>query len=248
MTPSARIIFAAACLTLCGVGPATATYIYIDTFSSPTQSLSTGVGGAATNVFDYTNSTVAVGNERELLLVRTNETTGVPMTSIVASSLSNGITYATPANGLGYVRAIYDGVDASSNLNFSGLASLDLTDGGNNDRFQIRGGADVSNGFFIVTVYSSASDYSQQVLPVPANTFLESAFTNFYFTFTGMTDFGNGANFEDVNAIVLELNGLSQPGIDFRLNLFVAIPEPSGWWPAAGLAAVVLLRRRLTRK
>jgi hypothetical protein len=248
-------LYAKAVVTVCAWlllwGPsASATYIYIDTFTSPTQSLSTGAGGVATNIFQYTNSTVALGGEREVLLVRTNTTTGVPITSIVASSLSNGLTYATPANGLGYVRATYDGIDASTNLNFPGLGSFDLTDNGANTLFQIRAGADTthSNGLIIVTVYSSATDYSRQVLAAPPVGTLASQFTNLFFSFAGMDNFGAGADFTDVNAIVLELNGLADAGIDMGLNLFVAVPEPGVFWLLGSVPILLLLRRRIPRK
>ncbi len=228
---------------------APAAYVYVDTFTSPTQTVEVAGGGPATT-FQYTNSTVAVGGEREVLLARTNSSSLI--TSFIASSLTNGITYASPATAYGFARLTYDGIDGTNgadSINFGGLASLDLTDGGNNDRFHVRGGADVAGGQFIITVYSSETDYSVQALAVPGTGIADPVnFTNFFFTFAGMTDFGNGADFANVNAIVLELNGLSQAGVDLGVNLFVAIPEPTGWWIASALGAVALLRRRLIRK
>ncbi len=239
--------WAAAALGLAALD-APAAYVYVDTFTSPTQTVEVAFGGPA-STFQYTNSTVAVGGEREVLLARTN--TSTDLTSFIASSLSNGITYSSPASAYGFARLTYDGIDGTNgadSINFGGLASLDLTDGGNNDRFHVRGGADVAGGQFIITVYSSETDYSVQALAVPGTGTDPANFTNFFFTFAGMTDFGNGADFANVNAIVLELNGLSQAGVDLGVNLFVAIPEPTGWWIASALGALVLLRRRLARK
>lgn len=236
------------CAALLAAQPGRAAYVYVDTFTSPTQSLTVAFGGPGSD-YSYTNSSVAVGGEREALLVRTNTSTDV--TSFIASSLTNGITYGAPGSALGYARVIYDGVDGSNgaaSVNYAGLASLDLTDGGINDQFHIRGGAEINGGQFIITVYSTSNDYSVQTLAVPNVGTEAFQFTNFFFSFAGMTDFGSGADFTDVNAIILELNGLSQAGVDMGLNLFVAIPEPTGWWIASALGAIVMLRRRLTRK
>lgn len=227
---------------------APAAYVYIDTFTSPTQTLEVAAGGPGSD-YDYTNSTVAVGGEREALLVRTNTSTDV--TSFIASSISNGITYASPATAFGYAQLTYDGIDGTNgagSINYAGLGSLDLTDGGINDQFLVRGGADVAGGQFIITVYSSSNNYSVQTLAVPGVGNDPANFTNFFFSFVGMTDFGTGADFTDVNAIVLTLNGQNQQGIDMGLNLFVAIPEPIAWWPIAGFAGIAFLRRRLARK
>lgn len=238
-----RIIVAHAA-SLMFAAQADAAYVYVDTFTSPTQNVSLVSGPGST--FEYTNSTVAVGGEREILLSVTNA--GSFTFARVAQTLPDGLAYETTGDSLGYVRAIYDGTDGSSNINFTGLGNFDLTGGGPNDRFQIRGGADNPGGEFIVTIYSSESDYSRQTLSIPGGTGTAGTFTNFFFAFADMTDFGAGADFKKVNAIVLEMNGLAQAGIEIGLNLFVAIPEPIAWWPLTGLAAVVLLRRRLARK
>ncbi len=221
--------------------PCQAGYLSIDAFTAPTQVL---VTNGPSVLFDYTNSAGALGVERELLLAVTND--GFGLYAAVAELLVDGLEYDQNASGRGYVQAIYDGQDGSSNLNFSGLGDFDLTQSGANDQFQIRGGADIANGEIIVTVYSSASDYSRQVLSVPAGT--DFTYTNFYFSFVGMTDFGAGADFTQVNAIVLELNGLKASSVEMGIDLFLAIPEPFAVWPVAGMACVVLLGRRLRRR
>lgn len=234
-----QLVCAPVCLFAMGV-PCHAGYLEIDAFTVPTQVVLTN---GPSVLFDYTNSAVALGGERELLLTVTND--GVGLYADVAQTLVSGLTYAQNASGRGYVQAIYDGQDGSSNLNFSGLGNFDLTQGGN-DQFQVRGGADLANGEIIVTVYSSASDYSRQAISVPPGT--DGAFTNFYFSFVGMADFGAGANFAQVNAIVLELNGLNASSIEMGVDLFLAIPEPFSLWPIAGMACVAVLGRRLRRR
>jgi len=236
------------CLAVVVAIPSHAAYVYIDTFTSnQTVTLSGGGPGFA---FGFTNAAgVALGNEREILIVRTNSPIGGDVVGqVMFGSLTNGVTYSANPGAFGNMAIIYDGSDGSINTNFAGLGSFDLTDNGLNDRFQIRGGADTANGSFTITVFSSAANYSRQTLSVPGGTGTQATFTNFFFAFADMVDFGSGADFADVNAIVFEMNGLGQAGIDMGINLFVAIPEPIAWWPLAGLAATVLFRRRLVRK
>lgn len=228
-----------ACLILGAAIHVHAGYIDIDTFYS-NQTVTLGAGGPGM-AFGSTNAQgVALGDERDILVTRTN-TDGANIAQVGALLGTNVLVFNENNFAYGSVAVVYDGIDGSSETNFSGLGSFDLTEGGLNDQFWIRGGADIAGGFFTLSVFSSSNDYSTLTWAVPG-----SLGNDFFIPFSGMTNFGSGADFMDVNAIVFEMNGLGQAGLDIGISIFAVIPEPLVLWPLSALAAIALLRRRLT--
>ncbi len=238
----------AALLAIAGIsGSAQAAPIIIDTFLSPTQSLTAGPGGPnpTNRVVFGTNSSI-LGGERDMTLLRTNGS-GRVSANVGITYTNGGVIFSSPSDTIGSLMLMYDGIDGSANTNFS-LLNVDLTDSGSNDRFHLRGGADIANGQFVVTVYSSATNFSRYAATVPTNTLDPSLFTDFYFLFTDMTPTGGGANFGQVRAIALELNGLNAPSVDLVLSVFEVIPEMSVSWVLGVLPVIALLRHRLARQ
>ena len=91
----------------------------------------------------------------------------------------------------------------------SGLGGLDLTEGGANVALRLIIGADQNNGIATMTVYTDAANYSRAAVPIP-NTVTGAADAKIYIRLQDfVTAAGNGADFTNVGAVQLEIEGVA---------------------------------------
>ena len=114
------------------------------------------------------------------------------------------------SNGIFWVD--WDGNNSNAAvLNPTGLGGLDLTSQGASTGIEINAAADHDGGFIMLKVYSDASDWSWATVPIPNTTdgSLSSSGSQFVAFSSFTVGGGTGANFSQVGAIQLSINGVN---------------------------------------
>ncbi len=166
-----------------------------------------------------------LGGERDLEIQMTGG--NINNSTLTASVDSNVLFVECGPLVTGVIRAVWDGVDGSPVIDFTGLG-IDLTAAGTYDRFRLGIQADDLPATVTIRVYSDATNHSTRILNLPGG--IVSTNYDLYFSdFTGTG--GSGANFANVGAVVLEIQTQSQQGaLDLALDFLVVVgnaPPPS---------------------
>jgi len=213
---------------------------YIDTFETYQTTNVNFTPSGYKSAFSYKSAAEVVGGERDILVERISGTGQVRFD--INSSIPYAATFASGPTIPGRGTLVWDGSDGLSTTNRTGLGGVDITQSGVNDKFLFGVTSDLG-ATLNITVYSSASDFSTASVVVPADTSFTFALMPVPFS-SFATGGGSGANFANVGAIVLEVDGTGHPGTDVAFDFFItasAIPEPStaALWllGAAGFAA-----------
>ena len=201
--------------------------ILIDSFIDfQDVSISGGPVGFKSNWATQTAVSI-LGGERDLYVERTSANSG-SISMDVDGSFPGALAYASSPATLGRGIITYDGTDGSNGINYTGLGGVDLTASGQYLGVALSTTSDVGAvvRFTIYTDETHFSTFSSSILADPTFTF-QSYFTRF----SDFTDSGvdGGADFTNVGAITVELDGSSHPGTDVGIDYFAAtVPEPSG--------------------
>ncbi len=159
----------------------------------------------------------AVGGERDLFV---ENQSGSGRARLSANDLSSGFIELTMSSGtLGRGVATWDGDDDDSGvLDHTGLAGIDLTEGGINTAFRLAVGADHSGVMVTLSVYTDSGNWSSHTFAVAdtgsatpdTGTLILVDFSEF------VIQSGVGADLTDVGAVQLEIEGVVdvQVGID----------------------------------
>ena len=214
-----KVAIASVVLVLLAVGVILAAAVMVDSFDTGSQSLSATAPGTDSN---YVSAPGALGSERDVRITAGGQT-GRQATFDVLTAQSRA-TLSTQSLATSYVVIEWDGVDNDpDNLNYNLTgADRDLTDGGTNDGFHLLILFDDLPASIILKVYTDASHWSQYTLNLPGG--ITSA-TDYYIPFSSFSTGGGAsgpANFSDVGAVVLEIDGTSNAGLDLDLDLYEA--------------------------
>ena len=141
------------------------------------------------------------------------------------SAGSGALTHMQLASSMGTTLIVWDGPDANSTLNPTGLLGADFTNGGVEDRLDIP--LLVSNFSAPVTLaaYTDADNYSTVTVSLPGSIPPDPQAT-LTVRFIDFVDAGvsGGADFSNIGAFLLEIDGSSTQGLAVG---FSTIPEPS---------------------
>lgn len=230
--------------TLALASPAGAVLL-IDDFSS-TQNLV--LASEAEFVASSAPALDAIGGERDLEIKRV---TGSGVATVNVNAGDQGqLLFDSPPATEAILRLVWDGPDGDAQTDdFTGLESVDLTDGGALEAFEIEFDSELTTRFSL-RIYdwsdSTGMTWSEATVDVdatPSGTFgfLEIPFTEF-----SLDGPEGAASFANVGAVSLEIAGPA--GFDLALQSVRVVPEPAAT-SLAGLAALALLahRRRSTR-
>jgi hypothetical protein len=204
------------------------------TVSSPASSASTVATGAG-----------VLGGEREISVTRASG----PVVTMSASSGS--LAYGQIAGALGTGSVIWDGVDGGGALDPTGLGGVDFTDAATSTEISIPLLFSDLPGVLTLTAYTDGANASQftMVLPGGIPPDPQSVLTILFSSFGVLA--GSGADFSNIGAFVLEVDGSSQAGLDLETGVIqtVATPElQTAFLLGAGLIGLSLLgRRRVAR-
>jgi len=158
-----------------------------------------------------------------------------------ANAGSNSLpNFSIGADTRGGADVVWDGVDGSSTINFTGLGGIDLTDGGALDRIAVKVAFDDLAVDVILEVYTNSSSSSTATINLPGGIFApqthEVLFSSFSTLGTGPADFTN------VGAIVLKIDD-KFAATDLQLDFIKATPEPATLG-LLGLGLPLLRKRR----
>jgi hypothetical protein len=230
-----------ACWMLAGsllVAAGTARSLWIDRFETDQ---STAVLTPDTSASDEASGTGMIGGERDITVTRTS---GVGVTAITSMGT---FAYGHIAASEGMGTLVWDGPDGSPILDAIGLGGVDFTDGGLSSAISMSVLFDDFSAPLILTVYTDADNFSEATVMLPGGippdpqALLLVPFKNF--TAVG----GTGADFTDVGAFSITIDGSSTPALDVEIDSIqtTSTPEPS---PAAlltgGLVVLAWLGRR----
>ncbi|TWU57755.1 DUF11 domain-containing protein [Rubripirellula reticaptiva] len=183
----------------------------IDSFDQTAQEARDETSGdGPVIVIAATPVTEAIGGERELIVEKTS-VNGAVQLSVDDPLLPNQLSFDSVATGQGPRRVVWDGPDNDATLiDDNGLSGVNLAASAAGVQLQIR--ADLAGGTATLRIYSNdnvagtATRFSTTTLPIPATSggFLSAEFIPFS-QFTAAA--GGGADFTNVGAIELEING-----------------------------------------
>ncbi|MCA9214400.1 MAG: PEP-CTERM sorting domain-containing protein [Planctomycetales bacterium] len=229
-------------LSLIFTGPASASTILIDDFVTPQSVTATASSPVA---FSSVPAPEAIGGERDMELSLTGG-----FTSLSLSSNPFGgelLVHDSGATVTGSSVAVWDGPDANSAINYTGLGGVDLSTG--LDAFMLNGLIADLAGEISVTVFD-ASDAtggtsSTSTLSLPGGMLVPTDVALPYASFT-LAGINGAADFANIGAIRLAISNETSGSLDVLIGSITAVPEPSS---ALGLitacfAGLGMLRRR----
>ena len=182
----------------------------IDSFDSTSQTV-TDFTADNIPVTLQMNAPEAIWGQRDLIVndVSVSDDSGVQLS--VASSLGV-ISFDTITGGDGERRVVWDGIDNDPiNVDDTGQ-TVDLTAAGDALGFNLVGRSDSDDAIAILTVYSddgvagTANRYSFFRVQIPETPSFEIRDIS-YVPFSNFTDVGGGADFTDITAIELDIEG-----------------------------------------
>lgn len=231
-------------LLLVGLSSSAQAILTIDDFDSFSfLTVSGPPAGPMSNFASYTTAQ-ALGGERDAMISRLSSNSGA-VSMDISGSVASQLSYASAPFTSGSLFLSYDGVDGVSAFNPEGLGGIDITQSGANTGIFLRSTSDLG-AELTFTIYTTADYVSTVTIPIAADpTF---TFTDYFMPFSSFSDIGSlgGADFADVGAITLFLDG-STPGTDVSLETVIAtatpVPEPGGCLLVT-MAGFVALRRR----
>jgi hypothetical protein len=227
---------------LAAFGLARGEALVIDDWSAPHAASVLSPDGTATTL--ATGSGI-LGGEREITVTRSS---GV---AITMAASGGSLAHGQIAGSLGTGEVIWDGTDGGGALDPIGLGGVDLTDA------LIAAAISISLFFddvplsLALTVWTDAANASEMVVSLPGGIppdpplGLVLAFASF----TVVS--GAGADFTNVGAVRLAINGSASAGLDLEIGPVetVAAPDPAtGLLFAGGLFGLGLTRRMAGRR
>lgn len=234
-------IAAAAVLAL-SFGGAQAAYV-IDSFTAP-QATGSVYDATSTNspVFagQVTDAGI-LGSFRDVYVSKQGNVLADPNAGVRANVFVGGdggtLSYSEESgqNGFGTVR--WDGISTGGAIDIDGLGGLDLTAFGTSFKVDlIRADAGLPLTFFVWSDVMNNNVYSMSSLMLTA-----TGAGSYIFNFSDFI----GANFADVGALELQINGGQMGDLDAQVDMVSVVPEP-GTLALAGIALLGLgaIRRR----
>lgn len=233
----------AACVVLSG-GQQLRADFFVDTFDTfQTTNVNFAPSGYK-SAFSFKAAAEAVGGERDMLVERTG-TSGLVRFDVNNSYLG-AASFASGPTVPGRGTLTWDGADGLSTTNVTGLGGVDLTQSGANDKFLLRLISDLG-ATLTIKAYTDAANFSMASVAVPTN--LSFILTHQGILFSSFTiGGGSGANFANIGAISMEVDGTGNPGTDVVFDYVITtalVPEPSSaaLW-LLGATGLACARRR----
>jgi hypothetical protein len=168
----------------------------------------------------FLTPTSGIGVERDIYIWATGSLQFSQLRARVLPSTPGTFNYWADTGVSGIAQVEWDGPDGTANsIDETGLGGVDLTGGDpdTNDGFHLVVLACDHATQITITAYTTASDWSDMTLDLPATSNLNRL--DVFFKFTSFTNHGSGVDWEDVGAIVLNVDGTVQSDLDLTIDL-----------------------------
>jgi len=225
--------------TIAGSG---AEALMIDDFGAGSTNF-VGPGGT----FDFSQAGSMLGGERDETLSNFDISGG-----ILAGATGTSYDY-NAVNAEGSALLVWDGADGSPAIDHRGLdggsGGADFTDGGLTAGFQISFEANNIAAPLTLTVFSSATNFSSFTVLSPGG-IPSGPPMPMFIAFADFVPSGAGADFSDVGAFSIEIDGSSEDQLDMTLAFIetVPVPEPATFAQLSlGLLGLSWMARRPRR-
>jgi large repetitive protein len=235
-----RLLLLTACLNLATQASGD---VEIDSFDTYHELILSGAPAGPKSIFEAVTVGDVIGGERDVLLERTSANSG-SISMDINASFSGALSFASSLNTSGSALMVYDGADAIAGINYTGLGGVDLTEGGINKGLFLGTTSDLGANV-VFTVYTDETHYSRFSMFVGAD--ISFTFDGYFAEFRNFSALGldGGADYSNVGAITLLIDGTSNPSTDVGFDYFVAtVPEPSGAFLIMSAGLVLMLNRR----
>lgn len=240
MIKNTKIILSKLCIIL-GISTWEANAVTWDYSTSPRLD-ATVVGGSD---FNYTLDPTILGGERDIRMDWIGEGDESPSTVLGNSSLYPGEAFTIFVNrGASeetFVEYVWDGIDGSSNINYTGLGGVDLLSSYSGLSFTISADRPATDWTFYF--YTDAFNFSTWSYQKPNMTV--SSVVDFSPLFADFTASGTngGADFSNIGAIRITNQGELASDTVLRHVQLTPVPEPSGILLVGAAAIAGILRR-----
>jgi uncharacterized repeat protein (TIGR01451 family) len=181
----------------------------IDSFASTSQYVSGSLRGGKTGTSSQ-STTDAIGGHRNLYVQLT--TSGGAVDLGADSDWPGLLDYGADAASNGIFWVNWDGANSNpAVLDPTGLGGLDITSHGASTGIEINAAADHDAGSIMLKVYTDASDWSWASVPISdtGDGSLNSSDSQFVAFSSFAVGGGAGANFSQVGAVQLSINGVN---------------------------------------
>jgi hypothetical protein len=214
-----RSLVAGRCVVLAGLAVLAWAHdseaILIDDFSTG-QSLV--LVTPATSASSQVSGPGILGGERDIVVTLASDF----LITMIASG--DSLTYGHVGSDGNTGLIVWDGPDNDPKLDPIGLGGVDFTMGGVDDEVGISLLASNILAPITLTAYTNADDFSTATVPLPGNVPPQARLS------VSFTDFvadpgGSGADFTDIGAFSLYIDGNAAPGLAVRFG--IVNPEPS---------------------
>jgi len=224
------------------LSPAEARSLTIDDWSDAQTTTVISPSGSATTL---ATGVGILGGEREITVTRTS---GVAVTMAASGG---SLAYGQIAGSLGTGTVIWDGVDGGGGLDPTGLGGVDFTDAATSAAISIPLLFDDLSASLTLIAYTDGANSSQVSVTLPGSIppDPQGVLTIPFSSFSVLS--GTGADFSNIGAFTLEIDGTTAPGLDFEMGAATTgpVPEPrTALLLGVGLAGLAWLGKPMAPK
>lgn len=181
--------------------------VSVDDFTTTDQ---TATADSGTPIAPSTATATVLGGERDLLATYLSGPFDV---ELMASTITTSLIIDSGTATTGDFNITWDGLDGdATTLAATGLGNVDLTNTGVADRFQFLIRSDLAGAALTLNIYTDAANFSSFATTIPTG-----ALSELLIPFTSFVDTGTGADFTDVGAIEMLVNGVAEMNAELTL-------------------------------